>query len=784
MNNISKNAILAKVNQKEILDYYLKPYHQHPDLRAGMNISNPFNPEKQETPSFNIYVSTNGNWRYNDFATGDKGDCFDLVMKLNNLSFNETLQRINEDMGLNLEFSKSPNFEPVKSIITRVIKGEDYEVCIGEQKADAYKYYRQYYISMEVCIKYDVFPIVSYSAKSKTGKRYTISSHTDSPIFAYINEGWVKIYRPKAVKGYKFIYYGKKDKKFIFGMTQLPESGEYVIVTAGEKDVMALYAHGYPAISLNSETARCDNALAEELSKRFKNIIVLYDNDETGVKNAERLRLDFGFPVITLPAMKNNGKDISDYFAEGGTKEGFEEMITEALKKEDEQQNDANLLMKTPKVSKELYAVMPNIIREGAFAFNDERARDVFLTACLAALSACLPGVTGVYDGSTVYPNLLTFSLGPSASGKGALKWAKKMVEKYNDKLVTASRIAKKDYEQKLKDYKKNENADKEAPRKPKFIVFFIPGNTSYAKIIYHLEQNDGAGLIIESEADDVGKVMKKEWGDYSTLMRKSSDNEGVSSSKKNNDEYIDVRTSKLSMALTGTYDQLPGIVPSAENGTYSRLVLYVFDRQIGWRDVSPQAENRVNYDKHFEELSETVLKMTEFLEKKDTIIDLLPENWAELNQTFGAWLNEVSVFESSDAQSIVIRLGKTVYRIALIFTALRKYENENEEPSLFCTNEDFNTALALGEIYFKHSLLLYNNLPRNNRVFEIKNEPNRDKFYNALPSFPEVFSRQDAVAIGKRIGIKVRRVDDFLGNGLGRNLEKAEHGKYRKLKP
>ncbi len=110
--SFSKEDLLAKVTSYDILNHYLQPYHNSGRLLAAKNISNPFQAEKQETPSFNIFPTMGtGEWRYKDFATGDDGSCFDLVMKLFNLSFPEALQKINSDFTLMLDASQ----EPVKS---------------------------------------------------------------------------------------------------------------------------------------------------------------------------------------------------------------------------------------------------------------------------------------------------------------------------------------------------------------------------------------------------------------------------------------------------------------------------------------------------------------------------------------------------------------------------------------------------------------------------------------------------------------------------------------------
>jgi hypothetical protein len=84
--SISKESILTKVSSYDILNHYLLIYHNSGSLVQGKNISNPFLPDKQKTPSFNIYESNQSKeWRYKDFATGDDGSCFDLVMKLHKI---------------------------------------------------------------------------------------------------------------------------------------------------------------------------------------------------------------------------------------------------------------------------------------------------------------------------------------------------------------------------------------------------------------------------------------------------------------------------------------------------------------------------------------------------------------------------------------------------------------------------------------------------------------------------------------------------------------------------
>ncbi len=103
---------------------------------------------------------------------------------------------------------------------------------------------------------------------------------------------------------------------------------------------------------------------------------------------------------------------------------------------------------------KQLAWDLPPILFESCLVFKDPRERDVFLTGALTILSGCLPNVSGVYHGSTVFTSLFSFILAPAASGKGALKFAKALADKYHLKTVAQSVQDKKNYDKEIADLK------------------------------------------------------------------------------------------------------------------------------------------------------------------------------------------------------------------------------------------------------------------------------------------------------------------------------------------
>lgn len=442
-------------------------------------------------------------------------------------------------------------------------------------------------------------------------------------------------------------------------------------------------------------------------------------------------------------------------------------------------------LKNTPLIPEELYLQMPGIIRNGAMAFTQLRERDVFLTGAISVLSGCLPGVKGIYDGQEVFPNLFSFAVAPPASGKGALKFAKGLADTYHSFVVQSSKDAEANYKTELAEHKARQQAKskkdttvEEPPTTPAFKVVFIPANTSYAKILSHLEQNEGSGIICETEADTMGNVFKQDWGGYSDMLRKAFHHERISSSRKANNEFIEVNDPRLSVALTGTPGQVTGLIASSEDGLFSRFLFYAFKVEQQWKDVSPYA-NKINLTEHFKQLSQQVFQLIQFLQTEETVIELTQAQWQRLNSTCETWLHDVTMFTAEEAASIVKRLGLVLYRIAMLFTALRKFENGEVANQMVCSDEDFSTALRLAEIYLQHAILMFNNLPKQSEETHFKGSDNKRKFFDALP---QEFTRQQAVTLGATYSMSARSVDTFLRNLLGNRLEQPKTGHYRKI--
>ena len=167
------------------------------------------------------------------------------------------------------------------------------------------KYWKQFHISLDTLKKFDVFSIKYFLCNNIVRGIYK----EDNPMYAYKVDDRFKIYRPLASKYTK--WRTNLNNGNIQGYRQLPEFGNVLFITKSLKDVMCLYEMGFCAISPSSETTFIPNSILEDLRKRFKTIIILFDRDEAGVKNARRYSKEHKLNAMFVHK-KFKAKDVSD----------------------------------------------------------------------------------------------------------------------------------------------------------------------------------------------------------------------------------------------------------------------------------------------------------------------------------------------------------------------------------------------------------------------------------------------------------------------------------------
>ena len=387
----------------------------------------------------------------------------------------------------------------------------------------------------------------------------------------------------------------------------------------------------------------------------------------------------------------------------------------------------------TPVIPQEVYNNLPALLKRGCDVFTVERERDIYLTGALTVLSGCFHNLSGVYDGREVYPNLFSIVVAGAASGKGTLVFAKQLGMAYHKSMLTAS--------------KNNPTAGQ--ARK----VLYIPADSSSAAVIKMLEDCNGRGIICETEADTLNNSLKQDWGGYSDLLRKAFQHEPVSYNRKTNNEYLEIPEPKLSISLSGTPAQVQQLIPSAENGLFSRFLFYAFSVPKVWKDVSP--DGKPNLTKHFKALSDDVLNILGVVNATEITFEFTANQWSEFNKDFSKRLTKIQQLGECDAESSVVRLGLIAYRIAMLLTVLRGAQDNTISENIVCSELDFKSAMMLSEVYLEHILYMVSKLPKAANL-----EPNHARFYGALPN---EFTRAEAVKIGEQKGIEATTVDKYL---------------------
>lgn len=84
---------------------------------------------------------------------------------------------------------------------------------------------------------------------------------------------------------------------------------------------MTLYEFGLTAIAPNSENLFVTPSQYEKLKTKFKNILIVYDNDLAGIHGLNKIRKEFSGVKVAFIPRKYGAKDISDFFKKYGKEE-------------------------------------------------------------------------------------------------------------------------------------------------------------------------------------------------------------------------------------------------------------------------------------------------------------------------------------------------------------------------------------------------------------------------------------------------------------------------------
>lgn len=290
---ITLDWILSKVTEYEIYAKYIG------EFKVGMIYNSPF--RKDKNPSFGIFYSKRTHQLlFKDHGTGECGNVIKFVqLYTGKTEYKDILKDIVNKLNItnNTKLNHSKEYKQPTETIIGVVRQDFTE-------ADK-QYWSQFNIDLKTLKKYDVNSIKYYLCNGVVKGIYK----PENPMYAYKVYNNFKIYRPLADKYHK--WRNNLTEYDIQGYKQLPEKGDVLIITKSLKDVMCLYKMDIPAISPASESTFIPNIALEELKKRFKRIIILFDRDKAGCKYLRKISQKTDLEPMLIHK-KFKAKDISD----------------------------------------------------------------------------------------------------------------------------------------------------------------------------------------------------------------------------------------------------------------------------------------------------------------------------------------------------------------------------------------------------------------------------------------------------------------------------------------
>ena len=332
----NESDILSLLSEEDIFQYYIGSL---PTL-----IKSPL--RNDNIPSFGLFLSKKYNRiMYKDLATGDVGDCFIFVKKLFGYSritdsFNKIAFDFNLDQFKFVGDIKNNDVKALKNIANakKITSKETItiRVKVREWNKEDYNYWKiKYDINLKLLKNSMVFPISHYFINNYLVKVKGLA-------YAFVeNKDGIQTYK---------IYQPFEETKWINNNNysvwelweQLPKEGENLIISSSRKDsivIKSMFENKFiTSCSLQGENFRPKRIVMEELSKRFKNKFILYDNDKYKEKNWGKIAAskickeysDLGFKQIEIPDIYEE-KDISD-FKEIHKKEKSKNLILSLIK--------------------------------------------------------------------------------------------------------------------------------------------------------------------------------------------------------------------------------------------------------------------------------------------------------------------------------------------------------------------------------------------------------------------------------------------------------------------
>lgn len=407
-----------------------------------------------------------------------------------------------------------------------------------------------------------------------------------------------------------------------------------------------------------------------------------------------------------------------------------------------------------PTLPDNLFTQLPDFFKRVVERASSKEERDILLLGAMVALGSCLTSFSGIYDEITVFPNLFLYVTAKASSGKGRLILCRSLVNLIHQDKRKQFYQENLQYEVEMKEYNalKGKDLGLEKPKKPPVRMLFIPANNSSSGFLQLISDNDGEGLILETEGDTLAQALKTDYGNFSDILRKAFHQEFISYYRKTDHEHGEIERPRFAMILSSTFGQLKNLIPSTENGLASRFMFYNMNLKPVWKDVFVRS-NEISLKEHFEGLGQEFYSLYNTLQSKAPIqFRLTNEQQDAFNTFFSQMQDKYLVLKGLDYLAIIRRLGLIAFRLMMILTAMRIPETGDFSVKQQCREEDFESALAIIKVLVRHASHVVSQLPE-----EIQTEKRGNKKEQFFEGLGKTFTHKDFIGLAKSLNIAER---------------------------
>lgn len=432
---------------------------------------------------------------------------------------------------------------------------------------------------------------------------------------------------------------------------------------------------------------------------------------------------------------------------------------------------------------------LPAPLREACLSFEEPFARDLFLLGWLPVFSSACPHVLTRYGRAWKEMCLLSVVVAEAGSGKSAFARASEVAEALNQRLMEEAKDAKDAYD--LLDKEEKERR----PEPPKTRLLFA-ADSSMRAIGDALVDNSGRGLIFDTEIAEVARTLKSDWGNFTTLLLKSFEQEAYTRDRKD-EAFIHVRRPAVSVGLTGTPRSFVQLVPDEESGLFSRLLTYTFRGGADWVDQFGEFEDPL--DTYIAELGADADAIHAALsgrpvdpkaavvgDRTPLYLRLTREQQLEVNRTMGTLFRDTLIGGRGELAANVKRSALMAVRVAGLLAVYRIYLASGRSglalsartDAIYPTDAEVDAALDIVHVGIEHAARLALRWSTDPTA-KIADEGRRH-LYDALP---DDFRTAEAAEVGAELGMSRSGVERALRafKKLGLFEPQATQGHYVK---